>query len=144
AIGVRAELLLLLAARAQHVEDVIRPTLESGRDVVCDRFSGSTVAYQGCGRGLPVEDVVAISSFASRGVEPDRVVLLQVPQSVALGRRVLRGGLDRFEEQGEDFFAAVDKGFRALAASDPEVWVVVDGVGSVEEVAARVWEAAQP
>ena len=135
----RAETLLMLAARAQHVEEVIRPALAAGRDVVCDRFSGSTIAYQGYGRGLDPVELASLSSWAAGGLQPDLVVLLQVDASTAQAR--LRGGgtgLDRIEAEPVAFFDRIDAGFSALAAADPSRWRVVDGSGSMDEVADRV------
>lgn len=128
----RAEALLLLADRAQHVATVIRPALESGRDVVCDRFSGSTLAYQGYGRGLDVGSLETMSRWASGGLEPDVVVLLDV----VAGRPT--GTPDRMEAEDAAFHARVAGGYRTLAAADPDRWVVVDGSGTIDEVAARV------
>ncbi|HLI24910.1 MAG TPA: dTMP kinase, partial [Acidimicrobiales bacterium] len=138
ALDARAEALLLLAARAQHVAEVITPALEGGRDVVCDRFSGSTVAYQGHGRGLDADQLACLSRWASAGVEPDLVVLLVVPPEVAAARLGGRGGADRMEGEDARFFAQVESGFAALAAADPARWKVVDGAGTVEQVEARV------
>ena len=135
----RTEALLMAADRAQHVAQVIRPALERGRDVVSDRFSGSTLAYQGYGRGLPLDELAGLSRWAAGGLEPDVVVLLDVPATVAASRRC--GSTDRMEAEGEGFHARVAEGYRSLAAADPGRWVVVDGTGTVEEVAARV-EAA--
>ena len=132
----------MLAARAQHVEEVIAPALAAGRDVVCDRFSGSTLAYQGYGRGLDPGELARLSSWASGGLEPDRVVLLVVDPAVARARRAGRGGEDRMEGEGDGFFARIDAGFAALAAADPQRWRTVDGAGAVEHVAARVLAAA--
>jgi dTMP kinase len=135
----------LLAARAQHVTEVVAPALARGRDVVCERFSGSTIAYQGYGRGLDPGEVARLSVWASAGVEPDRVVLLRTNAAVAGDRLARRAGaLDRFEGEGDVFFTRVDQGYAALAAADPVRWRVVDGTGTVEEVAARVAEAARP
>jgi dTMP kinase len=134
----RAEVLLLLAARAQHVAEVIAPALDAGRDVVCDRFSASTVAYQGYGRGLDPARLAELSTWASAGLEPDRVVLLWVSASVASARRAARGGEDRMEGEGAEFFSRVEEGFVALAQADPVRWRVVEGSGPVAEVAALV------
>jgi len=137
-ISDRAETLLLLAARAQHVAEVIEPALASGRDVVCDRFSGSTLAYQGYGRGLDPVELAGLSIWASAGVEPDLVILLNVGAEEASQRRSDRGGHDRIEGEGAAFFTRVAEGFAALAVADPALWRVVDGSGSVDVVAARV------
>ena len=141
----RAETLLLLAARAQHVAEVISPALMAGRDVVCDRFSGSTVAYQGYGRGLDPSELAGLSAWASAGVEPDRVVLLRTSGAVAAERLARRaGGTDRMEGEGAAFFTRVEAGYATLAAADPVRWRVVDGTGSVDEVAVLVAAAARP
>jgi dTMP kinase len=140
-VSARAEVLLMLAARAQHIAQVVEPALAAGRDVVCDRFSGSTLAYQGYGRELGIDEISAMSRWASGGLEPDLVVLLEVDAAEARGRVATRGAVDRMETEGPDFFARVTAGFAALAAADPARWRVVNGVGTVEEVAARVRDA---
>lgn len=134
----RAEALLMAAARAQHVAEVVRPALTAGRDVVTDRYAHSSIAYQGYGRGLDVDDVRRLADWATGGLWPDVVVLLDVPAALAAARL---GTLDRFEAEAPGFHERVAAGFRALAAADPERWAVVDGVGSVDEVAERVWSA---
>jgi dTMP kinase len=135
----RAEALLMAAARAQHVAEVIRPALDAGRDVVTDRWIGSSLAYQGHGRGLPAPAVAAVSDFAVDGVHADLVVLLDVPAPVAAARR--SGPDDRMEQEGGGFHDRVAAGFAALAAADRERWVVVDGTGDPTVVAERVWAA---
>ncbi len=132
----------MLAARAQHVAEVIVPALDAGRDVVCDRFSGSTVAYQGYGRGLDPEELARLSDWASEGLRPDRVVFLRVAPDVAWSRRRTRGGEDRLEGEGAEFFERVERGFADLARADPARWRVVDGSGPIEQVAVRVRRAA--
>ena len=134
----RTEVLLVAAARAQHVAEVIAPALATGRHVVTDRFTGSSLAYQGYGRGLSLEDVRAVSSFATGGREPDLYVLLDVPASVAVER--MGGARDRLESAGDGFHERVRSGYAALAASDAS-WVVVDGTAEPDEVEAAVWEA---
>jgi dTMP kinase len=140
ALGARAETLLLAADRAQHVEEVVGPALESGADVVTDRFSGSTLAYQGWGRGLVLDELQTLSSWASGGLEPDLVILLDVPAAVA-SARLADHRPDRLEALGSSFHQRVAEGYRSLATARPDQWVVVEGDGSVEEVAARVWTA---
>lgn len=139
ALDVRAEALLMAADRAQHVAEVIRPALERGVDVVSDRFTGSTLAYQGYARGLPVSELAGLSSWATRGLEPDVVILLDVPASVAATR--MKPEADRMEAAGDEFHRRVVEGYRALAAGDPERWRVVDGSGGVAEVEALVAKA---
>ena len=140
-VSARTEALLLLAARAQHVEEVIAPALAEGRDVVCDRFTGSTLAYQGWGRGLDVSALAGMSAWAAGGREPDRVILLTVTAEEAAARLAARSGADRIEGEGAAFFARVASGYAALAAAEPERWRVVDGAGGEDEVAARVFAA---
>ena len=138
-IDARAEALIMLADRAQHVAEVIRPALDAGRDVVTDRFTGSTLAYQGYARGLPVEELAGLSQWATAGLEPDVVVLLDVPAEVAAAR--MKRHPDRMEAAGDEFHRRVVEGYRALAAADPDRWRVVDGSGTVEDVAALVRKA---
>lgn len=137
-LDARAEALLMAADRAHHVATKIRPWLNRGRDVVCDRYTGSSVAYQGYARGLGAHHVAALSAFATDGLVPDLVVLLEVPDEVAAERLAEAGTPDRLEAAGPDFHRAVAAGYREQAAADPDRWVVVDGSGPVEEVAARV------
>lgn len=143
-IDARAEALLLAADRAQHVAALVRPALAQGRDVVTDRFVGSSLAYQGFGRGLPVDDVARVSWWATAGLLPDVVVLLDVP--VAVGRARIAGERppDRLELEDAHFHERVLDGYRVLAAQSPERWVVVDGTGAVDDVTARVWAAVEP
>ena len=141
-LAVRAEVLLLLGARAQHVAEVIEPALAVGRDVVCDRFSGSTLAYQGYGRGVALDELRWLSSWAASDLVPDRVILLEVPGDVAVRRMGGRGPADRMEGEDAAFFARVADGFRRLAAAEPQRWRTVDGQGTVDDVAARVRSAA--
>jgi dTMP kinase len=136
-IGPEAELLLMAAARAEHVCEVIAPVLSAGRDVVTDRFSGSSLAYQGYGRGIDPAVVADVSDVATGGLTPDLNIFLDVPDEVARARTA-GGDRDRIERAGEAFHVRVAQGFRAIAAADPEHWVTVDGDGSVDEVAARV------
>ena len=139
ALDVRAEALLMAADRAQHVAEVVRPALERGLDVVSDRFTGSTLAYQGYARGLPVSELAGLSSWATGGLEPDVGILLDVPASVAATR--MKPEVDRMESAGDEFHRRVVEGYLALAAGDPERWRVVDGSGGVAEVEALVAKA---
>ncbi|MFZ0171605.1 MAG: dTMP kinase [Acidimicrobiales bacterium] len=143
AIDPRAELMLVLAARAQHVAQRIRPALESGRDVVVDRFSGSTLAYQGYGRGLPLAAVRQACDVATGDLWPDLTILLEVPLSVGAARRAGGSAPDRIESEQGGFHRKVSEGFRALAAADPQGWVVIDGSGEVEAVASLVRQAVE-
>lgn len=133
----RAEALLVAAARAQHVAEVIAPALADGRDVVTDRFTGSSLAYQGYGRGIPLDDVRRVSAFATGGLEPDVYLLLDVPGVVAAER--LGDDRDRLESAGAGFHERVRAGYAELAVAG--AWLVVDGRGSPDEVEAAVWAA---
>jgi len=140
AMDAKAEALLMAAARAEHVASVIRPALVAGRDVVSDRYSGSSLAYQGYGRGLPSPEVWQLSDWATGGLWPDLTLLLSVPDEDRASRQVRAGvGTDRMEAAGEAFHQRVAEGFGLLAAGNP-TWRIVDGRGTITEVAARVLE----
>lgn len=132
-LGAEAELFLMLAARAEHVSLRIAPALSAGRDVVVDRFTGSSIAYQGYGRRLELEEVRAACAFATGGLEPDLYVLIDLPVEAAAARRHRRGK-DRIERAGREFHERVRQGFLAQAAEDQERWCVVDGAQPVDEV----------
>lgn len=129
-LDARAEALLVAADRAQHTSEVLRPTLEAGVDVVSDRYVPSSLAYQGRARGLGVDVIRRISGFATDWLEPDLVVVLDVPEALAAGR--VKRPLDRLEREGLDFRTSVRAAYGELAARFG--WVVVDGTGSQEEV----------
>lgn len=134
-IGGRAEALLYAAARAQLVDEALRPLLDQGTSVILDRFVDSSLAYQGGGRGLGVEPVRAINRFATGGLEPDRTLLLQIDPSVARARSRARAETqDRLESEGEDFFARIDRAYRELAAADPARIRVIDGAAPPDRV----------
>lgn len=135
----RAETLLIAADRAQHVSEVVRPALQQGVDVVSDRFVPSSLAYQGVARGLGVEAVWQLSDWATGGVEPDLVVVLDTSEDVVRTRRA--GPRDRLEREGSAFQERVLKAYRELA--ERHDWILVDAHGSVEEVGDRVWKAVQ-
>jgi dTMP kinase len=141
-LDARSELLLMAAARAQHVAEVVGPALTRGDDVVTDRFSHSTLAYQGYGRGLDLVEIRQVCDSATGGLWPDLVVLLDVPAEEARARRSREGGKrDRMEDEDDGFHDRVAEGYAALAEAEPERWLVVNGVGSVDEVADRVASA---
>jgi dTMP kinase len=134
-----AEALLYAASRAQHVEEVIRPALERGASVICDRYVDSSVAYQGVGRGLGLERVLELNLHAVGGLLPERTFLLLLDPTAVPTR--LPGELDRLEREGDDFHARVDAGYRKLAERYPERFVVLDGARSAEELAEEVYGA---
>ena len=145
----RAELLLFLAARAQLVRNVIRPALDAGTWVVSDRFSDSTFAYQGYGRGLPLDVVRAVNAFACEGLAPDLTILLDVDPATARAR--MRGreaathtAADRIERAGDAFHARLRAGFLEMAAAEPSRIAVVDASGAEDEVWGRVWKSLTP
>jgi dTMP kinase len=137
-VGERAEALLMAADRAQHVAEVVVPALEAGTWVVTDRFSASTLAYQGFGRGLDRAGLDRLIEWATGGVRPDLTVLVDLPVEAAAARRGDASG-DRIEAQGDAFLRRVADGYRCLAAEAITPWLVIDGTGSPEEVGAAVW-----
>lgn len=143
--GVRAEALLMNAARADHVERLIRPTLARGTWVVCDRYVDSTLVYQGVGGGLPESDLRALHSVATGDLWPDLTLILDMPEGEGLARAIARPGQElRFESKGDAFHAAVRAGYRSRAAAEPERCTLVEATGSIEIVAERIWAAVQP
>jgi dTMP kinase len=138
----RAEALLFAAARAELVEAVIRPALERGAHVLCDRYLDSSLAYQGGARGLGRGPVTEVNRFATGGLVPDLVVLLDLDPASGLRRRA--GELDRIEGQDLAFHRRVRQAFCDLAAADPGRFAVVDAAAPVQEVAARVQAAVLP
>jgi dTMP kinase len=140
-LHVRAEALLMAADRAQNTAEVVLPALTAGRHVVSDRSYGSSLAYQGFGRGLSVSEVLEISRWAMQDRLPDVNVLLRVPLDLVIDRLARSGSPDRLEAEGAGFLQRVVEGFDELAATDPSRWRVVDGVGTVTEVHGRVWGA---
>ncbi len=139
----KAELLLLSAARAQLVREVIRPALAAGEFVLCDRFFDSSVAYQGWGRGLDLDRVHELIEFAVGTTRPDLTLVFAVPRAVSLARQHARsaagaGPQDRFEKAGDEFFARVEEGYRAVAAREPARVRWMDGTPTIEEVRREV------
>ncbi len=141
-VAPRAEALLMAADRAQHVADVIAPALEAGRWVVTDRFSASTLAYQGFGRGLDRRELDDLVGWATGGIRPDLTVLFDLPVAVAAARR-LGQGADRMEAEGLAFQQRVADGYLVLAAEGADRWAVVDATAPVDEIAAAVWSAVE-
>ena len=136
--------LLFNAARHQLVGEVIAPTLAAGTTVICGRFADSTLAYQGYGAGVPLEDLRRLTAIATGGLAPDLTILLDLPVEVGLARKA-PGDVTRFEAEFDlAFHRRVRAGFLALAASEPERFVVVDATRDVEAVAADVAHAVEP
>ncbi len=132
----RAEALLYAAARAQLVAERLRPLLDAGSDVLLDRFLDSSLAYQGAGRGLGVEEVRSLNGFGTGGLVPDRTLLLRVDPATGRARQSGRGAADRLEAEPEAFFAAVGAAYDALAAAEPQRIVVLDAGAAPEAVLA--------
>jgi dTMP kinase len=137
-----AEAALYAAARAEHFERALRPALERGEDVVCDRYIDSSVAYQGGARGLGIERVLELNLTVTRNLVPDRTFLVLLDPAEAR----LRGGgqPDRIEREGDAFMRAVDAAYRALAEASPERIVALDGARPAEEIAEEVREHVRP
>jgi len=136
----RTELLLMTADRAQHMSELIEPALQSGQHVVSDRSMYSTLAYQGYGRGLDVDTLLSINTWALNNVLPDIVVWIQIPTEEA-NTRLAKRNLDRFEREGADFFARIGTGFGELAAKDPARWILIDGLEPKDVVEEKIFAA---
>lgn len=136
-----AELLLYEASRAQLVAEHIRPALAEGVVVVCDRFYDSSTAYQGYGRGLPLNEVRELNRIATGGLVPDLSIVLDLDPAAGL-ERATRSGADRLEAETIEFHTRLREGYLAIAAAEPERFAVVDALGTVQEVEARIATAA--
>jgi dTMP kinase len=134
-----SELLLFNASRAQLIEEVIKPALEEGKVVICDRYADSTTAYQGYGRGLSLLTVESVNHIAMKGITPHLTILLNVPVESGL-RRKDNTPSDRFHDENLNFHRRVREGFKKLSAAEPERWLVIDGTQSKEEIAGEIWE----
>lgn len=141
-MAAEAEALILSASRAELVDKVIEPALREGRLVVCDRFWDATIAYQGFGRGLPIDTLMRLTMFAARNLVPDMTFLLDVP--IAESQARVRGRLgfaDRMERESLEFHERVAEGYRKLAAAAPERITVIDGRRAAEDIAIEVRQA---
>lgn len=137
-MAVDTELLLMFAARAQHLAQVIRPALAEGRVVLCDRFTDATYAYQGGGRGVPEERIAILERFVQGEVRPDLCLIFDLPVEVGLARASARGRLDRFEREGRTFFDAVRLAYLRRVAERPEGYCVLDASLPLVEVQASL------
>lgn len=146
----RAELYLFLADRAQHVAEVIRPALEAGQTVLCDRYADSTLAYQGYGRGLDPEHLRRINDMATGGLMPDLTLLLDLPVHCGLERAGLRNREEgtvlsegRFDAESLEFHERVRQGYRSLAAEEPERFAIIDAAQPPEDVVLQCISAVE-
>lgn len=138
ALGEDAELLLMFAARAQHLEERIRPALEAGQWVLCDRFTDATYAYQGGGRGVPASRIAALEEWVQGGLRPDLTILLDVPVAVGLERAGRRGEPDRFEREQTAFFERVRETYLRRAEEEPGRFRLVNAGAPLPEVQAAL------
>jgi dTMP kinase len=138
-----AELLLMFAARSFNVNNVILPALEAGTWVICDRFTDSSRAYQGGGRGLPMETIDRMADWVHGDTWPDVTILLDAPVDVGMSRAGKRSAPDRIEQERHDFFERVRACYLAIAANEPERFVVIDTTRSLEEVRTDITALAE-
>lgn len=138
ALSSLAELLLMFAARAQHLEDLIRPALERGETVLCDRFTDATWAYQGGGRGLPAEPIATLEKLVHGDLQPDLTLLLDLPVVVGLERAARRGASDRFESETVAFFERVRGAYLDRAGRFPDRFEIIDANDDAETVWSRI------
>ena len=138
AMAADTELLLVFAARAQHLAEVIRPALARGSVVLCDRFTDATYAYQGGGRGLSTARIEQLESFVQGSLRPDLTLVFDLPIEVGLARAAARGRLDRFEQEGRSFFDAVRKTYLERAALAPQRYRILDAGQSLVAVQAAL------
>lgn len=132
------ELLLVFAARAQHLHRKILPALNAGTWVLCDRFTDATFAYQGAGRGLPVDDIATLEALVQKSVRPDHVIVLDAPVETGMARATKRGALDRFEQEEVAFFERIRQCYLARADEFPGNYHVIDAARTLEAVTADV------
>lgn len=135
-----AELLLMFAARVQHVKETIRPALDAGTWVICDRFTDATYAYQGYGRRMPLAHIQYLEKWLQEDLRPDLTVLLDLPVETGLARTGGRGGPDRFETEADEFFERVRKGYLEMARAEPDRFRKVDASRSREAVREQAGE----
>lgn len=128
------ELLLVFAARAQHIEALVKPALARGCWVLCDRFTDSTIAYQGYGRGLALDTINQLKAIAQLGIEPNKTFLLDASIDIGMSRAKARGPADRFEVEQLDFFSRVREGFLAIAKDEPQRVCVIDAAQKLSQV----------
>jgi len=137
-----AELLLMFASRALHVSNVIQPALAAGTWVVCDRFTDASRAYQGGGRGIPLDDINQLARWVMGDLKPDLTILLDAPVETGMSRAGQRGDPDRFEVERSEFFARAREAYLQLASAEPERFVIVDATQDLESVQQDITQIA--
>lgn len=138
-----AEMLLFFAARALHVNNTIRPALEAGKWVICDRFTDASRAYQGDGRGLDMDRINTLAEWVQNGLEPDITLLLDAPADIGMKRAKKRGATDRLESEKITFYERVREGYLRLARGEPNRFVVIDASQTLDQVKADIGETMQ-
>jgi dTMP kinase len=138
-ISALGELFLFAACRVQIINEVIRPGLEQGKVVICDRFSDSTIVYQGYGRGLNLETIEEINDLATEGIKPDLTILLDIPPQKGLSRKHSRSS-DRFEAENMAFHHKIRDGYLKLAAEEPTRWLIIDATLPRAEIGKIIWD----
>lgn len=138
-----SELLLVFAARAQHLEKVIKPALSEGKWVVCDRFTDATFAYQGAGRGLDCNTIAQLESMVQNDLRPDLTIILDLDPKIGMERASKRGSLDRFEREKQSFFEKVRQGYLDIATAEPERCQVIDASKPLEQVRVELLTALE-
>jgi len=133
-----AELLLFFAARSFHVENLIKPAINQGHYVICDRFSDATVAYQGYGRGFNIQDINTIASWVHEKMQPDLTILLDAPAEIGMQRAKQRGTTDRMESEDISFYERVRNGYLTLASEHKERFVVIDASQALKSVQTEI------
>ncbi len=143
AVAPAAEVLLFFADRAQHVAELVRPALQAGRSVVSDRYTDSSLAYQGYGRGIDRALILGVARLATDGLHPDLTILLDLPVDVGLARAGRRGPQDRLESEVREFHDRVRAGYLEMAAAEPGRWITVEAEGHADDVARQVLRAVK-
>jgi dTMP kinase len=138
-ISAEAELFLFSASRAQLIHEIVLPSLQAGKVVICDRFSDSTTVYQGFARGLDLKHINAINNISTRGISPDLTIFLDLPVEVGI-RRKKNPQNDRFDSEEIAFHNRVRSGFLQLAGENPHKWLVIDASQSRKEIASLIWQ----
>lgn len=133
-----AELLLFFAARSLHIHNAIKPALQTGQWVVCDRFTDASRAYQGSGRGFNQDTINTLADWVQEGLQPDLTILLDAPAEIGMDRAGRRGTADRLEIEKTEFYARVREGYLALAESEPERFAIIDASQTLDDVQAAI------